>query len=211
MTVSSCGFSRTAAWMDGSAGLHVCGSIAAANSATDPASNAPRATRSTNRSEMNEGTGRGRTSARIPAPGDGPRTLTATDQAVEATLAVPGSVVVVSLGFDTYGLDPIGDFALTTDVYHEVGRRVAAIGRRLVILQGGGYHRPSLGENARAWLRGTEGRPVRAAARGRVHRGRFGRRVTLTGEVLLRPEGHGESSAVRDVVAATFDDVTVAR
>jgi acetoin utilization deacetylase AcuC-like enzyme len=65
----------------------------------------------------------------------------------------------VSLGFDTYGLDPIGDFALTTDVYHEVGRRVAALGRRLVILQEGGYHRPSLGENARAWLRGAEGRP----------------------------------------------------
>ena len=72
---------------------------------------------------------------------------------------MPGSVVVVSLGFDTYGLDPIGDFALTTDVYHEVGRRVAATGRRLVILQEGGYHRPSLGENARAWLRGAEGRP----------------------------------------------------
>ena len=71
---------------------------------------------------------------------------------------MPGSVVVVSLGFDTYGLDPIGDFALTTDVYHEVGRRVAATGRRLVILQEGGYHRPSLGENARAWLRGAEGR-----------------------------------------------------
>jgi hypothetical protein len=27
-----------------------------------------------------------------------------------------------------------------------------------VILQEGGYHRPSLGENARAWLRGAEGR-----------------------------------------------------
>jgi acetoin utilization deacetylase AcuC-like enzyme len=66
---------------------------------------------------------------------------------------------VVSLGFDTYGLDPIGDFALTTGVYHEVGRRVAGLGRRLVILQEGGYHRPSLGENARAWLRGAEGRP----------------------------------------------------
>ena len=85
--------------------------------------------------------------------------LAATDRAVEAIAAVPGSVVVVSLGFDTYGLDPIGDFALTTDVYHEVGRRVAALGRRLVILQEGGYHRPSLGENARAWLRGAEGRP----------------------------------------------------
>ena len=68
-------------------------------------------------------------------------------------------VVVVSLGFDTYGHDPIGDFALTTAVYHECGRRVAALGRRLVILQEGGYHRPSLGANARAWLRGAEGRP----------------------------------------------------
>ena len=85
--------------------------------------------------------------------------LVATDRAVEAIGAAPGSIVVVSLGFDTYGLDPIGDFALTTDVYHEVGRRVAALGRRLVILQEGGYHRPSLGENARAWLRGAEGRP----------------------------------------------------
>ena len=85
--------------------------------------------------------------------------LDAVDRACEAIAAVPGTVIVVSLGFDTYGLDPIGDFALTTDVYHEVGRRVAALGRKLVILQEGGYHRPSLGENARAWLRGAEGRP----------------------------------------------------
>lgn len=80
------------------------------------------------------------------------------DRALEAIAAVPGSVIVVSLGFDTYGQDPIGDFALTTDVYHEVGRRAAALGRRLVILQEGGYYRPALGENARAWLRGADGR-----------------------------------------------------
>ncbi len=97
--------------------------------------------------------------------------LVAVDRAVEAIGAVPGSIVVVSLGFDTYGLDPIGDFALSTEVYHEVGRRVAALGRRLVILQEGGYHRPSLGENARAWLRGAEGRafeplPARGFAAG---------------------------------------------
>ncbi len=85
--------------------------------------------------------------------------LVAIERALEAIMAVSGSVIVVSLGFDSYGLDPIGDFALTTDVYHEVGRRVAATGRRLVVLQEGGYHRPSLGENARAWLRGAEGRP----------------------------------------------------
>jgi acetoin utilization deacetylase AcuC-like enzyme len=85
--------------------------------------------------------------------------LAAVDQALEAIAGSPGSIVVVSLGFDTYGLDPIGRFALTTDVYHEVGRRTASLGRRLVILQEGGYHRPSLGHNARAWLRGAEGRP----------------------------------------------------
>ena len=60
----------------------------------------------------------------------------------------PGSIIVVSLGFDTYGHDPIGDFALTTAVYHECGRRAAALGRRLVILQEGGYYRPALGANA---------------------------------------------------------------
>ncbi len=84
--------------------------------------------------------------------------LAALDRALEAILARPGSVIVVSLGFDTYGRDPIGDFALTTDVYRDVGRRVAATDRRLVILQEGGYYRPALGENTVAWLRGTEGR-----------------------------------------------------
>ena len=85
--------------------------------------------------------------------------LDAIDHALGAIADTRGSILVVSLGFDTYGLDPIGDFALTTDVYHEIGHRTAALGRRLVILQEGGYHRPSLGENARAWLRGAEGRP----------------------------------------------------
>ena len=79
-------------------------------------------------------------------------------------MATPGSVVVVSLGFDTYVDDPIADFAVTTEAYHEMGRRVAALGRRLVILQEGGYHLPSLGANARAWLRGAEGRSYEPAA-----------------------------------------------
>jgi len=85
--------------------------------------------------------------------------LEALDRGLDRIAAEPGSVMVVSLGFDTFGQDPIGDFALTTDVYHEVGRRSAAVGKRLVVLQEGGYHLPSLGDNARAWLRGAEGRP----------------------------------------------------
>ena len=85
------------------------------------------------------------------------------DRALEAIAATPGSIVVVSLGFDTYRQDPICDFALTTPVYHEIGRRVAALGRRLVVLQEGGYHRPTLGENARTWLRGVAGRSAEPA------------------------------------------------
>ena len=84
--------------------------------------------------------------------------LAAIDHVLEAILERPGSVIVVSLGFDTYRLDPICDFALTTEVYVEIGRRVASTGRRLVILQEGGYYRPALGDNAVAWLRGAEGR-----------------------------------------------------
>ncbi|MES2209506.1 MAG: histone deacetylase family protein [Chloroflexota bacterium] len=109
--------------------------------------------------ETGEGPGAGANfNQPLPAGTDDVRYLEAIDRAVEAIGRTPGSIVVVSLGFDTFGQDPIGTFALTTAVYHEVGRRVAGLGRRLVILQEGGYHRPSLGDNARAWLRGAEGR-----------------------------------------------------
>jgi acetoin utilization deacetylase AcuC-like enzyme len=110
--------------------------------------------------EAGEGPGAGANlNLPLPAGTDDREYLAALDRGLEAIGRHGGSVVVVSLGFDTYGQDPIGDFALTTGVYHEVGKRVAALERRLVILQEGGYYRPALGENARAWLRGAEGRP----------------------------------------------------
>ena len=110
--------------------------------------------------ETGEGPGEGENLNLPLPPGTGNDAyLAAVDRALEAIDATSGTVVVVSLGFDTYGLDPIGTFALTTDAYHEIGRRTAALGRRLVILQEGGYHRPTLGENARAWMRGAEERP----------------------------------------------------
>ena len=110
--------------------------------------------------ETGEGDGAGANlNLPLPAGTDDRAYLDTLDRGLEAIAATDGSIVVVSLGFDTYGQDPIGDFALTTPVYHEVGRRVAALGRRLVILQEGGYYRPALGENTRAWLRGAEGRP----------------------------------------------------
>ncbi len=123
--------------------------------------------------ETGEGEGRGENrNFPLPAGATDAEYLATIDRALETIADAPGSIIVVSLGFDTYGLDPIGDFALTTAVYHEIGRRTAALGRRLVILQEGGYHRPSLGENARAWLRGAEGRPFEPLpARGFGERG----------------------------------------
>jgi acetoin utilization deacetylase AcuC-like enzyme len=110
--------------------------------------------------ETGEGEGSGANlNMPLPAGTDDDAYLAALDRGLAAIARTPGDVIVVSLGFDTYGHDPIGDFALTTAVYHECGRRAAALGRRLVIVQEGGYHRPSLGANARAWLRGAEGRP----------------------------------------------------
>jgi acetoin utilization deacetylase AcuC-like enzyme len=110
--------------------------------------------------EVGEGPGIGMNlNLPLPAEASDELYLAALDRALEAIDATPGSIVVVSLGFDTYRDDPIGDFALRRSAYTEAGRRVAALGRRLVILQEGGYHLPSLGKNVVAWLRGVE--PVR--------------------------------------------------
>ena len=65
-------------------------------------------------------------------------------------------VLVVSLGIDTYERDLLGDLSLTTEGYRRCGELVARAGRRLVVLQEGGYYIPALGENVAAWLDGVE-------------------------------------------------------
>ncbi len=110
--------------------------------------------------ETGEGDGEGANlNIPLPAATTDEQYLAALDRGLARIADEPGNILVVSLGFDTYGKDPICDFALTTPVYRECGRRAAAVGKRLVILQEGGYHVGDLGENARAWLRGAEGRP----------------------------------------------------
>lgn len=86
--------------------------------------------------------------------------LAALAVAIDRIIEFHPAALVVSLGLDTYGQDPIADFALTTDVYHEVGRRVADLGLPTLVLQEGGYYVPKLGENARTWLRGLLGSPL---------------------------------------------------
>jgi acetoin utilization deacetylase AcuC-like enzyme len=113
--------------------------------------------------EVGEADGAGATLNLPLPPGTGGEGYIETlDVALERIAELPGSIVVVSLGFDTYRLDPLGDLALVTEDYRAIGARVAALGRRLVILQEGGYHLPSLGRNAVAWLRGAMARTIPA-------------------------------------------------
>jgi acetoin utilization deacetylase AcuC-like enzyme len=76
------------------------------------------------------------------------------DSALETVVRFRPGVTIVSLGIDTYEHDPLGDFELTTPVYAECARRIAAVAPRLVVLQEGGYFLPDLGENVRQFLLG---------------------------------------------------------
>jgi acetoin utilization deacetylase AcuC-like enzyme len=103
------------------------------------------------------GAGKGRGATRnlpLPAGTDDDAYLAALDQALAAVDAADPAVVVVSLGVDTYRLDPIGDFAVHTETFATCGGRVAALGLPTVVLQEGGYHLDTLGENVHGWLTG---------------------------------------------------------
>ena len=165
--------------------------------------------------------GRARTSTSRSGPGaTNEDYLAATDRAVEAILAAPGSVVVVSLGFDTYGLDPIGDFALTTDVYHEVGpsgrrdravgwsssRRAAITGRRSARTPGPGCAAPRAGRSSRCRPPGSR-RAVRSSgdpARRRHPAAGTGRASARRSATSSRPRS--PTSTVADLVDALQAD-----
>ena len=69
----------------------------------------------------------------------------------------PDAPLVISAGFDTFEGDPIGDLALRTPDYDEIGRMVAGLGMPMVVLQEGGYAVEALGANALALLTGLRG------------------------------------------------------
>ncbi len=105
------------------------------------------------------GAGRGRgTTCNVPlAAGiDDDAYLALLDRALAPVDAFDPSVVVVSLGVDTYVGDPMCDLALTTDGFRRCGAAVAALGRPLVVLQEGGYADDALGANVTSWLLGAD-------------------------------------------------------
>ncbi len=87
---------------------------------------------------------------------DDERYLAVLDQALAEIRAFAPRYLVVSAGVDTFGGDPLGDFALTTAAYPQIGRRIAALGLPTLIVQEGGYAIDELGENVVGLLRGLE-------------------------------------------------------
>jgi acetoin utilization deacetylase AcuC-like enzyme len=107
--------------------------------------------------EMGEGRGRGATT-NIPlaAKTDDDMFLDALDKSCEAIEAFGPSMLLVSLGLDTYVTDPICDLAVTRDGFTRSGARVRGLNLPTVVLQEGGYDLANLGLNVQAWLHGLE-------------------------------------------------------
>jgi acetoin utilization deacetylase AcuC-like enzyme len=64
------------------------------------------------------------------------------------------SMVIVSLGLDTFFTDPISDLSVTQDGFKRSGDLVRQMALPTVVLQEGGYDVDALGNNVQAWLHG---------------------------------------------------------
>lgn len=78
----------------------------------------------------------------------------ALQQARDAIAAFGPSMVIVSLGLDTFITDPICDLSVTGEGFERSGAIVATLGLPTVVLQEGGYDVAALGDNVRRWLVG---------------------------------------------------------
>ena len=68
------------------------------------------------------------------------------------------SYLVVSLGVDTFGGDPLGDFALTPAAFAQIGGVIATLNLPTVFIMEGGYAIEQLGQNVINTLRGKDER-----------------------------------------------------
>ncbi|MEQ1702770.1 MAG: histone deacetylase family protein [Ilumatobacteraceae bacterium] len=90
----------------------------------------------------------------MPLRADDDQYIAALESACERIAAVGPSLLIVSLGLDTYITDPISDLAVTTDGMRRSGDVVRQLGLPTSVLQEGGYDVNALGDNVQAWLTG---------------------------------------------------------
>lgn len=85
---------------------------------------------------------------------DDARYLKVLERAFEHIRRFDPAYLVLSAGLDTFKDDPLSKLKLTTPCYHEIGKRVAALGVPVLAVQEGGYAVSALGENVISLLRG---------------------------------------------------------
>ncbi|MDR5750007.1 MULTISPECIES: histone deacetylase family protein [unclassified Caballeronia] len=76
------------------------------------------------------------------------------DAALRALGRFQPDALVLALGFDIYKDDPQAMVAVTTEGFGRLGRAIGSLGLPTLIVQEGGYHIESLGDNARAFFGG---------------------------------------------------------
>lgn len=105
--------------------------------------------------ERGVGEGEGAT-LNLPLPrGTGRRDYEAAlDQALKAISGFGADLLICSFGADTFAGDPICAFALETEDYAPVARRIASLGLPTLVVMEGGYAVDALGANVAAFLSG---------------------------------------------------------
>jgi acetoin utilization deacetylase AcuC-like enzyme len=88
----------------------------------------------------------------LPRHTDGPAYLAALEESLSAIRDYTPRYLLVSAGFDTSDGDPYGDFRLTLDDLHAVGRCIAALQLPTLIVQEGGYLLATLGKQSTMFL-----------------------------------------------------------
>ncbi|RJP53206.1 MAG: histone deacetylase family protein [Anaerolineaceae bacterium] len=92
----------------------------------------------------------------LPAGTNNAAYLVALDQAIALIKDYGPQSLVISLGMDTYGGDPLGAFKLTREGIGEIGHHIAALNLPTAIIIEGGYNTDELGKNVVEILRGFQ-------------------------------------------------------
>ncbi len=92
----------------------------------------------------------------LPAGTEAAQWFAALEDACRAVAQYGPDALVISLGLDTFGDDPISKFRLRSDDFTTLGARLARLGKPTVLVLEGGYAASALGINAANVLAGFE-------------------------------------------------------
>jgi acetoin utilization deacetylase AcuC-like enzyme len=103
--------------------------------------------------ERGDGEGEGATLNLLLAPGDGAAAILGRfAEGLEAIRAFGANALVVSLGFDMAGDDPLSEVKMTGEGFATMAREIVRLGLPTALIQEGGYLGPSLARNAEIYL-----------------------------------------------------------